>query len=183
MASEQKLRLRPLEREDLPVFVRWFSDPEVLEYLGLHNPISMAREEKWFDKVLAAPEDEHPYVIEVEEKGEWRIIGNMSFFDLNTTDRGAEIGIVIGDKASWSRGYGTDAMRAMVRRGFNDLGLHRIYLHVFAENTRGIRCYEKVGFVREGLLREAGWKNGKFRDVILMSILFPDWVQSNRGEK
>jgi RimJ/RimL family protein N-acetyltransferase len=54
MASEQKLRLRPLEREDLHWFVEWFADPEVLEFLGLHNPLSQAREEKWFDKVWKA---------------------------------------------------------------------------------------------------------------------------------
>lgn len=182
-ADSRNLRLRPIEREDLPHFVRWLADPEVLEFLGLHNPLSMAREEQWFEKILAGPEDEHPYAIEVvEEGGAWRMIGNMALFDINTTDRSAEIGIVIGEKDFWGKGCGTEAMRQMVARGFNTLGLHRIYLRVFTENARGIECYKKVGFQLEGCLREAAWKNGKFHDMLVMSILFPDWVQLRRGE-
>jgi len=183
MGTEQNLRLRPLEREDLHWFVEWFADPEVLEFLGLHNPLSQAREEKWFDKVLESPEDEHPFAIEVAEDGHWRVIGNIAFFGFHATFRSAEIGIVLGDKSAWGKGYGTGAMRKMVDHGFKNLNLHRIHLQVIAENTRGIRCYEKVGFVREGCQRDDIWKNGRFHDVYTMSILFPEWEKLNRGER
>ncbi len=75
MTSEtSQVRLRPLEREDLHWFVEWFTDPEVLEFLGLHNPLSQAREEKWYEKILEGPEDEHPFAIEVNEG--WRLAGD-----------------------------------------------------------------------------------------------------------
>lgn len=177
-----QVRLRPLEREDLHWFVEWFADPEVLEFLGLHNPLSQAREEKWYDKILEVPEDEHPFAIEVNEGGVWRVIGNIAFFGMHTTFRSAEIGIVLGDKNTWGKGYGTEAMRQMVDHGFNDLGLHRLHLQVVAENTRGIRSYEKVGFKHEGRQRDDIWKNGRFHDVLRMSILFPEWERSRKGE-
>ncbi len=177
MTQENKIRIRPIERNDLPAFVEWLSDPQVRENLGIHNPLSMAREERWFEHVLEGPEDEHPYVIEFKEDGKWRMIGNLALFGINTLDRSAEIGIVIGDKASWNKGYGCEAMKLMVGRGFNDLGLHRIFLRVFETNPRGIRCYEKAGFVHEGRLREAVWKNGKFLDVLIMSVLQTEWKE------
>jgi RimJ/RimL family protein N-acetyltransferase len=181
-AITSQVRLRPLEREDLHVFVEWFADPEVLEFLGLHNPLSQAREEKWFDKILEGPEDEHPFAIEVYEGGGWRVIGNIAFFGISTISRNAEIGIVLGDKSVWGRGCGTEAMRLMVDHGFKNLNLHRIHLQVVAENTRGIRCYEKVGFQHEGRQRDDIWKNGRFHDVLRMSILFPEWESSRKGE-
>jgi RimJ/RimL family protein N-acetyltransferase len=182
ITREKPLRLRPLEREDLHAFVKWFSDPEVLEFLGLRNPLSQAREEKWYDKILEGPEDEHPFAIEVFENGGWRVIGNIAFFGMHTTFRSAEIGIVLGDKSAWGKGYGTEAMRQMVDHGFKDLNLHRIHLQVVAENARGIRCYEKVGFKHEGRQRDDIWKNGKFHDVLRMSILFPEWENNRKGK-
>jgi RimJ/RimL family protein N-acetyltransferase len=182
MSPRKPIHIRPLERKDLPLFVEWLSDPQVMENLGIHNLISMAREERWFESILEHSEDEHPYVIEINENGKWRVIGNMSLFRINSIDRSAEIGIVIGDKTRWNKGYGCEAMKLMVRRGFNDLGLHRIELRVFDSNPRGIRCYEKAGFVHESRLRQAAWKNGRFVDVLIMSVLQPEWKEKERGE-
>lgn len=182
MRMENQIRIRPIEKSDLPSFVKWLSDPDVLENLGIHNPLSMAREEKWFEQVLEGPEDEHPYAIEIAEGGKWRMIGNMALFRINTHDRNAEIGIAIGEKSYWDKGYGCEAMKLMVKRGFNDLGLNRIELRVFETNPRGIRCYEKAGFIHEGRLRQAAWKHGRFVDVLIMSILHSDWIEKERGE-
>lgn len=179
---ENKIRIRPIEKSDLPPLVEWLSDPEVLENLGIHNPLSMAREEKWFDQVLESPEDEHPYAIEITDGKNWRMIGNVAILRINTTDRSGEIGIFIGEKTLWDKGYGGEAMKLMVRRGFDDLGLNRIELRVFDTNPRGIHCYEKIGFKHEGRLRQASWKHGKFVDVLIMSILHKDWVEKERGE-
>ena len=182
MESDPSLRLRPLEREDLPAFVEWFRDPEVLQFLGINSPIAQAREEKWYDKILEGPEAEHPFAIEIREGESWRLIGNIAFFHYNSLFRGAEVGIVIGDKSAWGRGFGTEAMRRMVDHGFRNLGLHRIHLQVMVENTRGIRSYEKAGFILEGRQRDDIWKDGKFHDVLRMSILFPEWESKLRGE-
>ena len=66
-------------------------------------------------------------------------------------------------------------MTLLLRHGFRTLNLNRVYLRVHADNKRAIRTYEKVGFVHEGKLRQAVYKNGKYKDVLLMSVLHDEW--------
>ncbi|HQE20210.1 MAG TPA: GNAT family protein, partial [Aggregatilineales bacterium] len=73
------------------------------------------------------------------------------------------------------RGYGSDAVCVLLRFGFDELNLHRIELGVFDSNQRGIRAYEKAGFVEEGRRREVLWREGRYHDMILMSILEDEW--------
>src|SRR6266571_2442749 len=85
--------------------------------------------------------------------------------------RKAEVGIVIGQPSFWSRGYGTEAMRVVLRYGFDALGLNKISLDVLEYNTRALRTYERLGFQREGVHREDIYKDGRFVNVMRMSIL------------
>jgi RimJ/RimL family protein N-acetyltransferase len=170
MIIGEEVRLRPVEREDLPRFVEWFSDPEVRRYLGIALPFSLAQEERWFEDLQERLEKQELVVLTIETS-EGAHIGNISLMDINWKDRYAELGITIGDKDYWNQGYGTDATRTMLRVAFNDMNLHRVFLRVHADNARGIRCYEKVGFQREGTLRESVFRAGAYRDMVLMSIL------------
>ena len=88
------IRLRRIEREDIPTFVRWFSDPKVREFLLLNRPISMAEEEQWFETQLRDSSSE----IFAIETNDGVHIGNMGLHDINWTHRRAEMGIVIGEK-------------------------------------------------------------------------------------
>lgn len=170
MILGEKVRLRPIEREDLPRFVEWFSDPEVRRYLGMVLPFSLAQEERWFDSLQERLEKQELVMLTIETS-EGVHIGNVSLTDINWKDRYAELGITVGDRDYWDQGYGTDATRAMLRVAFDDLNLHRVFLRVHADNARGIRCYEKAGFQREGTLRESVFREGAYRDMVLMSIL------------
>jgi RimJ/RimL family protein N-acetyltransferase len=82
---------------------------------------------------------------------------------------------MLGDKAYWNQGYGSEALRLLVQYGFETMRLHRIWLRVLATNPRAIRAYEKIGFVHEGRMREAQFAHGKHHDILLMSILRPEW--------
>lgn len=170
MILGKKVQLRPIEREDLPRFVEWFSDPEFRRYLGVNLPFSLAQEERWFEKLLDRMAKQEVLTLTIETV-DGAHIGNVSLFDINWQDRHAELGIAIGDKAYWGQGYGTDATRTILRVGFDDFNLHRIFLRVHEDNARAIRCYEKVGFRMEGTLRESVFRDGAYRDMILMSIL------------
>ncbi len=86
---------------------------------------------------------------------------------------------MIGDKTYWNRGYGTEAVRLLVKHGFNTLNLNRIFLHVFENNPRAIRAYEKAGFVHEGRERQAEFTEGEYMDVLVMSILKDEFDQEN----
>jgi len=175
MILGNRVRLRAIERGDLPHFVTWLNDPEVREHLMMVQPLSMVVEEHWFENILAKPRAEHPLVIEVNINNDWIMVGNIAFFHTDTRNRCAEVGIVIGDKSYWNQGIGRDAMSLMVRHGFNSLNLHRIYLSVNANNLRGIKSYENVGFLHEGKMREAVFQNGRYIDLILMGILCSEW--------
>ncbi len=87
------------------------------------------------------------------------------------------MGIVIGEKTYWNKGYGTEVIGLLLRHGFTTLNLHRIYLRVFQNNKRAIRAYEKAGFIHEGRQRQAEFQDGKYLDVILMSVLKDEWKE------
>lgn len=175
MIVGERVRLRAVERDDLPRFVEWLNDPEVRRNLLIYEPHSMIQEEKWFEDMLKRPIDEQPLCIDVKIEDSWEHAGNISFFDINQHDRSAEIGIFIGRKDLWNKGFGTEVMRLMIGHGFKNLNLNRIFLHVYETNLGGIRSYEKAGFSHEGRLREARFNEGHYIDVLLMSILKSEW--------
>lgn len=171
MIVGDNIRFRKVERHDIQRFVTWFNDPEVREGLSVFLPMSVMEEEKWLEEMLIRPNEERPFVIEILENQEWVVIGNCCFFDINWRIRSAEIGIVIGEKDYWNKGFGTKAMKLFVDLGFGSYNLNRIYLRVFETNLRAIKCYEKAGFVQEGLQRDGYYQNGEYINVIHMSML------------
>lgn len=173
------VRLRAIEREDIPSFVRWLNDPEVTEFLLISSPLSRVMEEAWFEQQAARPPHEGQVLaIEVLENNEWIHIGNTGLHNVEAVHLAAEFGIVIGEKAYWNKKYGREATRLMLKHGFENLNLNRIYLYVYENNARGIKAYEAAGFVREGVLREGVYKNGKYLNLIVMSVLHSEWSTS-----
>jgi diamine N-acetyltransferase len=167
-----RVRLRAIERDDIPRFVRWFNDPEVRQHLLMHHPMSLVQEEKWFEQ--HAQRDPATQVLAIETL-EGVHIGNIGLDDVNWKNRNAELGIVIGEKEYWGQGYGTDAIKTLLAFAFDELNLHRVSLRVDADNPRGIRCYEKCGFQREGTTRDVVFAEGKYKDQHIMSVLCPEF--------
>jgi RimJ/RimL family protein N-acetyltransferase len=99
--------------------------------------------------------------------------------NIDWRNRSGEVGIMIGEKACWNQGYGTETMQRLLEHGFNTLNLHRIWLQVYAKNPGGIRAYEKAGFTHEGTLRQAHYQHGKYYDVHIMSVLREEWQLTN----
>jgi RimJ/RimL family protein N-acetyltransferase len=134
-------------------------------------PMSMESEEKWFERMVA--ENRRTLTIEtLPSDGQPGVaIGNCSLFDVDARNQRAELGIVIGEKEYWSQGYGTDAIKTMLRYAFDEMNLRRVYLRVYAANTRAMRCYEKCGFRTEGRLRQHVYRNGVWHDEIIMAVL------------
>jgi len=160
------VELRAIERSDIPHYTTWFNDPETMAYFGGYEPLALAQEERWYEEQFKNPEVRN-YAIYYQ--GEH--VGGAGFSHLNFRERSAEVGLLIGRKDLWDKGLGGDVLRALLRQGFEQLNLHRIYLRVFAENARAVRCYEKVGFRHEGRMREASFRHGRYHDLLLMSVL------------
>ncbi len=172
-----RIRLRRDERADLPRFVEWLNDPEVRRYVTVNLPISQANEDGWFENMLKNPPEEQPFAIEIKDGDSWRLVGNCGFFDINRFARYAEVGILIGDKSCWNKGYGTEVMRLLLRIGFQTINLNRIFLRVDKANKGGIRAYEKAGFIHEGSFRQGTFRDGQYEDVLFMSVLRSEWEQ------
>lgn len=167
MIQGDKVVLRALEADDLEPLHRWMNDAEVIHWLGRRTPISLAEERRWLETERNPLKELHLGI----ETMDGQLIGSCSLGPLDSPDRGATLGISIGEKECWDGGYGTDAMITLCGYGFAEANLHRIQLAVFAANSRAVRCYEKCGFVQEGCRREAIYKHGVYHDVLGMSIL------------
>jgi RimJ/RimL family protein N-acetyltransferase len=171
--------LRPAERADLAIFVRWLSDAETQRHLALRAPLSLAMEEKWFEQVVEKQgHDRYHFVICLLPDG--RPIGAADLREIDTENGKAAFGIVIGEKDEWGRGYGTEALNAICDFGFGQLRLERIELDVYEGNARARRSYEKAGFQVEGTLRHGHFADGEFMDVVRMSLLRDEWQADER---
>ena len=176
----ERIRLRATEMEDIPLFLNWVNDEEITESLDIIYPLSCAEEEQWYTNMIGRPKAEHNMVIEIQQQsqGEANIpIGTCKFFNIDWRNRSGELSIMIGEKEFWDQGFGTEAMRLLLKHGFHSLNLHRICLQVFANNKRAIHVYEKVGFKQEGVFRQAFYKHGKYIDIQLMSVLKHEWFE------
>jgi RimJ/RimL family protein N-acetyltransferase len=171
----EQVYLRPAERDDVPTFVRWFNDAEVLRNLAMFAPMSQAGEEAWFDRMSAA-QGKTAYHFVICLLADDRPIGTIGLEDIHPEDGRAEFGIAIGEKADWNKGYGTDALRAICDFGFGQLRLERIGLFVYEGNDRARRSYEKVGFTHEGTMRRAHFARGEHHDVRIMGLLRDEWM-------
>ncbi len=175
MILGKRVRLRGVEKRDIAQFVVWLNDPEVRDNLLMYWPLTEWEEEEWFEGLKKLDQAEKPLAIEALTPNGWQLIGNSGFNGVDWKNSSAEVGIFIGNKKFWNQGYGSEAMQLLVNTGFNRLNLNRIYLNVFATNPRAIHTYEKVGFVHEGRFRQDIFLNGRYVDVLMMSILRSEW--------
>jgi len=108
-----------------------------------------------------------------------RLIGDIGLHVVNWGGRDAFVGIAIGERELWGKGYGTDAMRTILRYGFTEINLRRVSLTVFEYNPRAIRSYEKAGFRHEGRLRQFLNREGRRWGMLYMGILHEEWMAHN----
>lgn len=170
MLKGERVTLRPPRAEDLEANLGWIHDPEVTRFLSFRYPLTEAEEEEW----LRRPQGFGAvrFAIETEDG---RHIGNCGLEAVDRESRFAVFGIMIGEKDCWSRGYGTDALRTLLRFGFETMNLHRVELEVLEFNARGIRSYEKCGFQVEARLRRHAYREGEYHDALVMGILRPEY--------
>ena len=173
----EKVRLRPVCEGDLPHFQRWLNDPDVLQWLTLPKGPTLEEERDWWEAEQRNPDD----IVWAVETLDGRLLGDLALRP-NPLGRWADLGIFIGEKTLWGRGYGTDAVRTALRYAFAGMRLNRVSLTTDELNARALRCYEKCGFVREGLLRQHRLVDGQFRDSALMGVLREEFLGSPLGD-
>lgn len=162
-------------------YLKWINDPEVTDMLGnVRYPMSREKEQKFVEEILSPKSNMKLFTVVTKDGVP---IGNISFNSINWLSRRAMVGIMIGEKSYWNRGFGTDAMRTLLRFGFEELGLHKIELGVHSLNKRAIKCYQKCGFVLERTAREHDFYQGRYVDGLGMGVLREEWEASQRKAK
>lgn len=169
----ERVTLRPLEAGDAPRLVAILNHPEVRRGLRLDRPVSLVAEQEY---IVALARSRAQLVLAVLARAEDRLVGTTGLHHLGDPARQAEFGIVLGGPEAWGQGFGGEATRLLVAHGFEALRLNRIWLHVHADNARGLRAYARVGFRREGLLRQAARRGDRHVDVVSMAILREEWA-------
>jgi RimJ/RimL family protein N-acetyltransferase len=158
-------------------FSRWYQDTEWVRFLDSDPSrlLSKKKWQEWLEKDLdKGVTDEVFFGIRTIEGD--TLIGFVGLFDLYMQQGDTLVAIALGERKFWGNGYGTDAMRVMLRYAFNELNLSRVGLIVFEYNPRAVRSYEKIGFIHEGHVRGAIWREGRRWDFLYMGILREEWL-------
>lgn len=181
MFRGQLVELKAVDPEQAATYARWLSDPEVARLLmpTAMKPWSVPAEKRALER-MARQDDAVHFAIHALSDGQ--LIGNCSLKEIDGKNRSACLGIFIGDRGYWGKGFGSDAVRILVRYGFGELNLHRIWLRVHAFNERAIKAYRKVGFIEEGRLREAIYRDGRYWDELIMALLRPEYGQNRAAQ-
>jgi len=170
----EALYLRPIAREDVDRgWLQWMNDPTITVNLAGNMPVNR-------DSLLRYYEESQPpaaIMFAICRREDDRYIGNIRLSAIEWLPRQATYGWLIGDRAAQGKGYGTEALKLILRFGFLELGLNRIYTTIWVDNVASLRANEKAGFRREGVLRECAFKQGRHVDAVMVSMLRREFDQ------
>ncbi len=176
----QALYLRPVERADAPLLQGWINNPDITRTILSRPPINLQAEEEYIDRVTRS---EHDLVLLIVLRETDRPIGAVGLHQIDFRNRHACFGITLGEPSEWGKGHGTEATRLIVAHAFETLNLNRLWLQVYEYNERALRCYERVGFKKEGVLRQENYREGRYWDTLVMGILRSEWKPGEPGER
>ena len=168
----EKVYLKLLEEKDLEKRAEWINDPVLEDTLNYDLPTSLSKTQAWFNKIVL---DSSRREFSIFTKEDDRYIGFCGLINIEVPVMKAELHCVIGEKDYQHGGYGTEAYRLLQDYGFEELGLNRIYGYQLENNNAAHRVVEKLGWVREGLLRNEVFSHGKVKNCFVVSIIREDW--------
>ena len=169
-----RMSLRWITEDDVDGLYRVFSHPEVMRYWGAPPLADRNAAVRLLNEIHENFRSRSAMKWAIAEKESNKLIGTATLFNLNLDNRRAEIGYGL-DRAFWRLGYMNEALQALLAYAFNELALHRIEADVDPRNAGSIRTLEKLGFQREGYLRERWHVNGEIQDALFYGLLRPDW--------
>ncbi len=164
----ERVYLRPVEREDFTQLYLWDNDPEIRGLTGEVLPTYQDSFED-FQARLRADSSRVWFAVVVKEND--RLIGEAGLLRMFPAWRTTDLSLIIGDRAAWRKGYGTEAMELLLDYAFGYLNFHRVAIGVVGSNERALKFYEKVGFKREGIQRDGYYYDHSYQDFVMMSIL------------
>lgn len=168
MMQGERVILRPMEKFDTDDVVRMRQDRAVLAQLFSDNPSTRESHLQWFEKMQAEGTRQEFMIVNRVTN---RSVGTIGLSNIVIEHHRAEFGILIGDAKILGKGLAFEASELLLDYAFNKLGLRRVCLHMFSDNKPARGLYQKLGFIQEGTLKQYVYKNGEYRDVVVMALL------------
>ena len=172
--NTSRLSLRPISAADADDFYAVYSNPEVMRYWSTPPLANRDAASKLIDEIQEGFERQELLKWGIALLADDKLIGSVTLFHMDFTHRRAEIGYAQG-RAYWGNGYMQEALKAVLNYAFETLNLHRIEADVDPRNDGSVRTLERLGFQREGYLRERWQVNGEIQDALFYGLLRPDW--------
>ncbi len=164
----ERVYLRPLEKEDFNLLYVWSNDPEIR---GLTGEVLPTYQETVAEFQARLRTDVSRAWFGVVVKEDDRLIGEAGLLRMFPAWRTTDLSLILGDRAAWRKGYGSEAMELLLDYAFGYLNFHRVAIGVVGSNERALKFYEKVGFKREGIQRDGYFYDHRYQDFVMMSIL------------
>ena len=163
----EKVYLSPMNIEDVEKYVEWLNNPNITQYLSIHNKmVDLISETEFIEK-----NSKEEFLLAIIRSSDNVLLGNIRLSDIDYKSGTATLGIFIGEEENLSKGYGSEAIKLILSYAFNELRLHNIMLNVYDMNERAKKAYQKCGFKEFGRRHGARYHDGKYSDIICMEIV------------
>ena len=166
--NAERARLGALASEDSGLLYQWINTRELVTLNGGYRPVHGVSHAEWFARIQKQSDC---VIFGIRLAPSSVLIGTCQLHSIHPVHRSAELQIRIGAADCRGKGYGTQAMQQLLEFGFRDLNLHRIHLHVLANNQAALRLYRRFHFQEEGKMRSAIYVDGNYQDVVLMGLM------------
>ena len=168
--QDARITIRKFEKSDIPKKVEWINNPANNRFLHYNIPLSIEGTERWFDSHQGET-TRYDAVIEADGVP----VGTIGLLSIDRKNSKAEYYIAMGETSYKGKGVAKEASRLILSYGFEELGLNRIYLFTEVDNIAAQKLFERVGFKREGILKQDVYSHGAFADRIAYGILKEEW--------
>lgn len=165
------VKLSAIREEDADIMVKWGGDPEYLRNVDTEIALPLSKKQLESED---SPSPNEAY-FRLRTINDDRLIGFAVIHHIEWNNRAGLLAIGIGEAENRNKGYGTDALKLILRFAIHELNLNRVGLDVIEYNERAIHAYEKAGFQVEGRMRSAVYRDGKNYDRVIMGILRSEW--------
>ncbi|UCG93059.1 MAG: GNAT family N-acetyltransferase [candidate division WOR-3 bacterium] len=165
----KNMYLRPVEISDASSIQKWHNDPE-LRKLARYGELPATLEKEEEDIKAASRALDEAYLMVIKKRDN-KPIGFIRVNDLTSSTRDVWLRMIIGDKSAWGKSFAEEALRSVLEWLFYELNIHRVTLGTYVTNKRALKFFEKMGFKREGILREAHFEDGTYHDIISFGLL------------
>lgn len=173
------IRLVPAAISNAAVLLEVMQPEHAQNLAFFRSPMGLARQQAWLKRMVESRTD-FLWVIESIEDN--RIIGTCGLHEYDEENHNARLGLLIFDPADRHRGFGSTAIDLLLREAFHSFNLHKVYARVLESNTDGHYYFHKLGFTREGTMRQEYFLDGAYHDMVLLSILAPEWEQMQTSQ-